>query len=385
MIVGINASFLRKPATGIGQVTTHFLNKLFEFRKNTSLIDDIEFILYLEEEVEIQLPKNFSKNITKSFYKRDDLIRKIWWEKYILPKQILKDKCDVFFSMYQCPTILNSKIKHLMLVHDIIPKIFPSYLGNMRKKTYQKLIDKAIIKADNIITVSKNTKNDLEKYFDIDSDKIKVSYISVDPIFEKEISEKFNREILKKYNISKNYFYIGGGLEIRKNVENSLRAYAQLLDEKDLNKKVPELLVSGKFFENLVPMITDVPAIIKELGIEKQVKFIGFVNQKELPILYKNAKCFIFPSNYEGFGMPVLEAMKKGTPVLTSKKSSLAEVGGDAVIYSDGSVEDIAKKLKKILIDENFANKLGKKGKERSKKFSWNNFSKDVIAIIKKS
>lgn len=382
MKVGINASFLRKSSTGIGQVTTHFLNELFRLQKETKVLDGIEFVLYLEEAIEIELPKNFYLNISKSIYKRDDLIRKILWEKYILPKEIKKDKCDAFLSMYQSPTIIKKTIRHVMIVHDIIPKIFPTYLGNFRKKIYQKFIDLAIIKSDEIVTVSKNTKKDLNKYFDLKSKKINVLYISVDPIFEKEIVATENEDILSKYDL-KEYIYIGGGLEIRKNVENSLRAYALLCKDKDLKNKIPDLFISGKFVQSLVPMITDVPSLIEELDIKEKVKFVGFVEQMDLPILYKNARCFLFPSNYEGFGMPVLESMKEGTPVVTSKNSSLVEVGGKAVLYTDGDIYSIKKNLKKILTDKNFADKLAKEGKKRAKMFTWAKFSKNIISILK--
>ncbi|KKU54973.1 MAG: hypothetical protein UX75_C0015G0034, partial [Candidatus Moranbacteria bacterium GW2011_GWE2_47_10] len=158
MKIGINASFLRKQNTGIGQVTTNFIKKLAEFQISNFKFQnqDVEFILYLEEDVDLELPDNFKQNVFLPKYKRDDLIRKVWWEKCLLPKKIKEDKCDVFLSLYQSPTVLSEKVvrKHLMLVHDIIPKFFPNYLDNLRKKIYWKLTERAIRKADKIISVS---------------------------------------------------------------------------------------------------------------------------------------------------------------------------------------------------------------------------------------
>ena len=134
MKVGINASFLRKSATGIGQVTTHFLNELFRLKRETNILNDVEVVLYLEEEIKLDLPDGFSTKVANPPYKRDDLIRKIWWEKYTLPNSVVNDECDVFISMYQCPTIINNELKHIMIVHDVIHKIFQEYLGNIRKK-----------------------------------------------------------------------------------------------------------------------------------------------------------------------------------------------------------------------------------------------------------
>jgi len=131
MKIGINASFLRKPDTGIGQVTRGFVDKLTE---NHS--DENEYFLYLEKDIELKLPKNFHKCVFLPAWKRDDLIRKIWWEKFLLPRRAKRDKCDVFLSLYQCPTFLPKNIRHKMLVHDLIPKIFPEYLNNWRKYFY---------------------------------------------------------------------------------------------------------------------------------------------------------------------------------------------------------------------------------------------------------
>ena len=131
-------------------------------------------------------------------YKRDDLIRKIWWEKYLLPKKVEMDKCDVFLSLYQSATILQDNVSHIMVVHDIIPKIFPEYLNNWRKKIYQRLIEKAIKNVDKIIAVSHRTEKDLIQHLGIDAAKISVSHVDVDEIYKKEVSDE---EIMNRKKI----------------------------------------------------------------------------------------------------------------------------------------------------------------------------------------
>ena len=187
MRIGINASFARKPNTGTGQVTLNFLKELAREKS------EHEFVLYLEEDLpkEMKLPKNFEKKIFLPVWKRDDLVRKIWWEKYQLVKHIEADKCEAFISLYQCPTILPKKIKHLMVVHDLIPRIFPQYLNNARKKAYQNFSEGAIHRATKIIAISSRTEKDLIKFLEIDPKKITVSYIDVDEIFKKEVSAVF--------------------------------------------------------------------------------------------------------------------------------------------------------------------------------------------------
>ncbi len=384
MRIGINASFARKPNTGIGQVTINFLRKLIE--NHESRIANHEFILYLEEDIDLKLPENFQKRIFLPFWKRDDLIRKIWWEKRLLPKKAKKDKCDVFLSLYQSPTILRKSIKHIMLVHDIIPKLFPEYINNSRKANYQRLIEKAIGKADRIISVSSRTEKDLVQYLGIDPAKISVSYVDVDPIYKREFLDKSVSKILDRHSLYRGYIYNGGGLEIRKNIEGLIRAYKALLDKNEIEnfaEEVPNLVISGKLMPKLAPLVTDAEKLVKELNLTQKVKLLDFVPQEDLPALYKGSLFFIYPSFYEGFGLPVLEAMNQGVPTITSKNSSLPEVGGDAVLYCHPDDEkDLVMVMKNLIMNKNLRQALSERAKERSARFSWDGFINKIFGII---
>ncbi|KKP96156.1 MAG: Glycosyl transferase group 1 [Candidatus Moranbacteria bacterium GW2011_GWE1_36_7] len=380
-IVGINASFLRKQNTGIGQVTVNFLKKLTEFPNNK----DVEFILYLEEDVEIDLPDGFSKKVFLPIYKRDDLIRKIWWEKFLLPKKIKKDKCDVLLSLYQSTTVMhpNSETRHIMVVHDIIPKLFPHYLNNWRKKLYQKFVERAIYNVEKVIAVSHRTEKDLIAHLGIAPEKITVSYIDVDEIYKKEISLEDEKLILQKYKLEGGYIYSGGGLEVRKNVEGTLRAYKLLHQSYGNASWLPKLVISGKLMPGLAPLVTDAAQLIQALNLSDHVILLDYVPQEDLPVLYKNASVFVYPSLYEGFGLPVLEAMNQGTPVITSKTSSLPEVGVDSVLYCNPeSVDDLAMVMKNILTNNHLKESLSLKGLERAKHFSWERFVTKIMHII---
>ena len=382
MHIGINASFLRKPYTGIGQVTTHVLNELAKRSKEDKSMKNHKFFVYLEEDCDIELPKNFhKKSFLPKFYKRDDLFRKLYWENRMVLKQARKDKCDILFSLYQSATINKyTDIKHVMLVHDVIPHIFPEYVNNLRKKIYWQKVEKGMYASNKIITVSEHTKIDLEKKLNIKGTKIIVDKISVDPIFQKECGEEKQKKVLQKYNLQAGYIYSGGGLEMRKNVEGTLRAYKKLRDDWS---EAPDLVISGKLMPELSPLITDVEKIAGELGLGNCVHILGFVPQEDLPALYKSAKLFVFPSRYEGFGMPVLEAMNMGTPVLTAKNSSLEEVGGDTVEYVEtDEVDELCEKMKELLQDDDKLKGMSKKGKERTKEFSWERFVDTVCDVV---
>jgi glycosyltransferase involved in cell wall biosynthesis len=385
MKIGINASFARKENTGIGQVTLNFLRKLSELRITNAEFRNLEFFIYLEEDIDLNLPPNFSKRIFLPLWKRDDLIRKIWWEKYSLPKMAKKDGCDIFLSLYQCPTIMPKSIKHLMIVQDIIPKLFSEYLNNSRKKKYWSLTEKAISEADKIIAISKRTEKDLIQHLGIDPAKIAVSYLDVDEIYKKNVSEEKSAKILRKYKLKQGYIYHGGGLEVRKNTESVIRAYKILLEKfaGGYQGKFPQLVISGKLMPELAPLIFDAENLVKELNLKSQVKFLDFVPQEDLPAIYARALMFIYPSKYEGFGLPILEAMNQGTPVITAKTSSLPEVGGDAVLYCNpDDVYDLVMVMKNVLTNENIRHTLSERSKDRAKNFSWDKFVEKVLNIV---
>lgn len=374
MRIGINASFLRKPDTGIGQVARGFVSELVKthYSKN-------EYFLYLEKDIDLKLPKNFHKRVfLPKFWKRDDLIRKIWWEKFLLPKYVRHNKCDVFVSLYQCPTVLPKNIRHKMLVHDLIPKIFPGYLDNWRKKFYFFLAQRAIRSADEIFAVSDWSKRDIHKYLKIPNEKIKVAYPSIGPeFFEKSTPEKDNK-ILEKYGIFGRYVFYIGGFDFRKNMEGLFEAYAELIRREDANDI--NLVLGGEDKSRFSKLFTDVNAKIEELGLGGKVKMIGFVAQKDLPVLYRNCELYVLPSLYEGFGLMALEAMVSGAPTAVSKTSSLPEIGGDAVLYfNPHDTDEMARVMGKVLRNNKLRLHLSEKGRERAKKFSWKNFVETIL------
>lgn len=384
--IGINASFARKPNTGIGQVTINFLKKLIALKaKNYKL--EAKFILYLEEDLPkgFNLPENFEKRIFLPMWKRDDLIRKIWWEKCLLPKKAEKDNCDIFFSPYQCPTIIKNA-EHIMLVHDIIPKLFPEYLNNARKELYQKLIERAIKKADKIVTNSKRTEKDLIQYLGIVPEKISVNYIDIDEIYKLRPAPEKISKVLKKYRLKPGYILAGGGLEVRKNVKGVIRAYNYLC-KRNKNEhfihEMPKLVVYGKLLPQLAPLVTDGEKLARELNLTKQIKFLDMVPQENMPALFSQAQMFVYPSHYEGFGLPVLEAMNQGVPVITSKTSSLPEVGGDSVLYCHADdIGDIAMVMKNVMMNKDLRENLSRRALERAQRFSWEKFIEKWLNII---
>ena len=393
MKLGINVSFLRKRGTGIGEVTYHVFAELVRQVESGAVPDDTEFILYAEEDFDIDalnhmtptMRARFVKRVLPSIYKRDDLVRKILWEWWILPRSVARDKCDTFLSLYQCPTILRN-LRHIMVVHDLIPRMFPQYMNNVRKHFYQWLSERAIMRVDKIIAISRQTEKDLIQKLGIAQKRIVVRYIDCDPMFKRYDTHghrQHHAAVRKKYGITAGYIYFGGGMDIRKNTERLLQAYKRLrawYHDGDMSQPVPSLVISGKLLPHLAPLITDVVALTKKLNLTQSVHVLGFVPQEDLPALYAQAEIFVYPSLYEGFGLPVLEAMSIGVPVVASMASSLPEVGGNAVAYCDPyDSDDIARSMRKVLLDKNIRKTLHMRGLERAQHFSWETFVRGII------
>lgn len=382
MRIGINASFLRKPGTGIGQVTVHCIQKLAESVEDR---EQSTIILYTEEPINLTLPDNFQVRSFLPFWKRDDLVRKVLWERQVA-KEAEKDGCDVFLSLYQSSTVFqNSAIAHTMVAHDLIPELFPKYQGNMRQRYYWQRVRQAIMKAEKIIAVSHSTEHDLVE-FGVDPGKIVVAYPDTSSVFRMLPSMEEEKSILEKHGLTAGYIYHGGGLEVRKNTEGVLRGYRLLVDKEErgeLSFTLPPLVISGKIFSEDNPLATPVERLIKELGLTNRVRLLGFVVEPDLPTLYKNALFFVYPSFYEGFGLPVLEALRMKTPVLTSDVSSLPEVAKDAALYIDPEQSaSIASGMERLIVDASLRQTLSEAGVKESDRFDWRLFTDRILQAI---
>jgi len=230
----------------------------------------------------------------------------------------------------------------------------------------------AVKYADKIIAISENTKMDLIKYYSCPPDKIKVIYLGADEIFKPHKKKEIG-PILSKYNINKKYILNVGSIEPRKNLIGLIKAYASL--PISLKDSYELIIIGNSGWLNL-----DIFEMVNILQLNNKIRFIRNVPDEDLPYLYNGASLFIYPSFYEGFGLPVLEAMQCGCPVITSNNSSLPEVAGDAALLIDpNNVSDIAKKMELLLNNDDLRNELAIKGLERAKGFSWDKCAKETL------
>ncbi|MFZ5392219.1 MAG: glycosyltransferase family 4 protein [Patescibacteria group bacterium] len=285
--------------------------------------------------------------------------------------------------------------KCIIFVHDLV--VFYDELAKKHnRKAYwmeRLTLGAALKKARKIIVPSETTGEDLKKFFKVDENNFSLVYEGVNiqnfqfPIFpsrDRTAAGNFQTyfdenigEIKKKFGITGDYLFFVGTLEPRKNLSNLILAYDKLVKKYGWEGQLVLAGKKGWYFDELF-------TLVKKLNLEKKVIFTGFTTDEEKFILIKDAKCFCMVSRYEGFGLPILEAMSVGTPVVTSNNSSLSEVAGEAVVLVDpDNVEEIASGIQKVLSDKVLADSLVKKGMERIKLFDWEKAAGEVYNLVR--
>ncbi|MBD3244913.1 MAG: glycosyltransferase [Candidatus Moranbacteria bacterium] len=383
MRIGINASFLRKLNTGIGQYSKNVIERMVNLKEHK----DKKFYLYFEEEGGsnfIEESDNVIKKILKvPFYKRDDLVKKTTWEKIVLPREVKKDEIDVFFTPFNSASYFHS-IRHVVTLHDVVWKVFEDqYANNFRKKLYfNKTLDMSE-KADHLITVSRFSKREILKYLEVDPNNLTVIRNGVADYFRYQENKAEIERSIKKTGLKPGYIFYIGGFEKRKRVDFLIGAFKKIVDNYPNVLEGRKLVIAGELWNHEDPLITNVKKQIEKHGIEKNVKLLGRVDDQDRPGLYAGADLYIFPSIYEGFGMPVLEAMAAGCPVLASNIPPLAEIAGEAIEFFNPNREDeLIQQTLKLLSEREKRLELSLKGMERAQGFDWNETAKRTINVI---
>jgi glycosyltransferase involved in cell wall biosynthesis len=228
---------------------------------------------------------------------------------------------------------------------------------------------------DSIITVSENTKQDVVDRYGVNDQKVTAIPLAIDDELSRSVSPDETREVLSRYSVEEPYLLYVGTIEPRKNIPRLIRAFDRAKIRYGFDHKLVIVGKKGWLFD-------DVFDIVQELGISDQVVFTGFVPDEDLPGLYGSADGFVFPSLYEGFGLPPLEAMSYGTPVIVANSSSLPEVVGDAGLLIDPkNVDDIADKIGRLATNENLRGELERKGMKRARTFSLDRLAKKTLEV----
>jgi len=284
-----------------------------------------------------------------------------------------KTKPDlVHFTNFNHPLLYRGKC--VFTIHDLILSFFPPRVSVVKKLAYKITLKSAIKKADKIIAVSQNTKKDLQRIFQLKGNKIEVIYNGVSK--PRKDQKNLKREILKKkYHIDQDYLLYVGRFAPHKNVHRLIEAFNLLTKKNKIDYQLVLVGPKDKEYSRL-------KKLVDQYKLNKRVIFTGVISSKDLPLFYQNAYLFISPSLYEGFGLPILEAMSYGLPVVCSNASSIPEVAGNAALYfCPNNIRDIANKIQQALIDNRLRKDLIKKGQVQYKKFSWLKTAKETLKV----
>jgi glycosyltransferase involved in cell wall biosynthesis len=362
MRVGINALFLGLPGTGSGQYTRNLLEALAKANPMN------EYLLFSPG------PASPTSNTQYPISNR----AKLWFEQISFPRACRRlDLAHVpYFASPLFPTVPT-----VVTVHDLIPLIVPAYRGSLLVRLYTRLVAAAARKAEAIITVSQASEQDIVRHLHIPPERIHVTYEAAGETFQPVEDEAQLAAVRQKYALPKRYLLYLGGFDQRKNVSTVVRAFALLINRQPQAR----LVIAGKLPGRASPMFLAPCCLVEELGVEERVIFTGWVAEEDKPALLSGATAFVFPSLYEGFGLPPLEAMACGTPAIASNRSSLPEVVGEGgILVKPTDVEALAEAMESLLVDDALRAELRRRALAQAAKFSWKQTALETLAVYRK-
>jgi glycosyltransferase involved in cell wall biosynthesis len=368
MKIGVNLLYIIPGK--IGGTETYIRNLL-----NELLIVDQgnEYIIYLTDEARESFCDINSKAAIVSVGNFKNKVMRILWEQFVFPFVVKTNGVQVLFSPgYVIP--LLAPCKHVVTIHDMLFRRYPQTIHIIKRLYWKMCIPLSIKYADVVITVSEFSKREIEKYYPSFQNKIVVTPEAVDrKIFYKTVKADQNQLL---QSVPKKFMLCVATLNPHKNVEILLTAISVLNKKNQL--KVNLVLIGNK--ERALSVIN---LMMENEGINDQIKMLGYVSTEELCSLYSAAQLFILPSLYEGFGLPILEAMSCGCPVISSNAASMMEVGGMAASYFDPvNVNDLVEKIKQVYFNESMRSNMIELGYRNIEKFDWSITAKLTLNAI---
>lgn len=366
MRIGIDARLLEIKMTGVGRYLIGLVD-------NFPICDDVNeyFLFTYKKEGSFQ---NIT-TISTLFFSPSGVFRKILspiWMNFILPFFLRKYRIDILFSPNQLLPLTKTHTKNVMVIHDLFHLVDKSFHPLFFRVYSGFFIGRSIKKSNFIITISEASKKDIQKLLNVSENRIGVTYEAAEEKFTPRILNDLKvSELREKYNLPKKFILYVGVIEERKNIHGIIKI-ADFLLEKGID--VPVVLV-GRIGHNG-------KKYLETIKNRKNMLYVGFVDDADLPFLYNLASVFIFPSFYEGFGIPPLEAMQSGVPVISSNASSLPEVVGGGVLLDPSDYLGFVDAIIKILSDDDFRNQLIKNGLTQAEKFSAKSMTCKTVDIF---
>ena len=292
-----------------------------------------------------------------------------------MPRAARAYEADMLHVPYWAPP-LRSSVPIVVTIHDLIPLILPQYRGSPLVRAYTALVGEAARGATLILTDSDASRSDIRQHLRIPADRVRTIYLAADPKFTDHIDPIDSAALRKNYDLPEEYVLYLGGFDARKNVEALLQAYTWAQDA--LGEAYP-LVVAGSLPDRHDAFFHDPRVIAQQIEVEAVVRFIGRVAEEDKAALYQQARAFLYPTRYEGFGLPALEALACGVPVVGSNASSVPEIVGDAGILVDPQdARAMAGALIAVCTEDLLHDELSERALRQAEKFSWEKCARET-------
>ena len=382
MRIGINALFLQKPTTGMGQHLLHLLQGL------DSLDDKDQQYMLLAPRFRRaytvrapQLSDRFREvEVVSALARLGENVEQVWWEQVGIVLAGMREKIDLLHGPYWSNP-LWSPWPTVVTVHDVIQFVLPEYAWRKISRVYFGLVSAGARRAQAVITVSECSKQDIMKILGLGPERIHVIGNAVDASLYPVRDAWLLANVRERYGIAPRFVLYFGGFDMRKNVPRLIEAYARL---PEVLRREYQLVIAGRYQHLGHPLYPDPRQTVRRLGLDGNVIFTGQIREQDKAPLYSAATVFAFPSLYEGFGMPVLEAMACGTPVVTSNVSALPEVAGDAgLLVNPYEPAAISEALAELLESAARRDDLARRGLERARRFTWPQVAEQTVRVYK--
>jgi len=376
--VGINAWFLRQQATGSGQYLRHLL------REYAVSDDSRQYTLFLNptQPGSAPWPELASQRVHQvvlatPFDGQSENLAKLWFEQVAVPRTTRRLGLDVLHVPYW-GSPLQPTTPTVVTIHDIIPLLLPPYRGGVLVRAYTRLVAAAARRADFVLTDSVASQQDIVRHLGIPTHRVRAIPLAADDRFHPVTHLAQLAAMRQKYRLPDRYLLYLGGFDQRKNVPALLHAFAQFLSQQGEAR----LVVVGKLPHEDSTFFPDPRRIAQKLNLGKTVHFTGWVPDEEKPALYAGAEAFVFPSRYEGFGLPPLEAMACGTPVIGSTAASLPEVIGDGgLLVAPDDVDGLARAMYSLWNDADLRTTLGQRALAHAAGFCWAKATRETLQV----
>ncbi|HEC34024.1 MAG TPA: glycosyltransferase family 1 protein [Chloroflexi bacterium] len=367
MRVAINGWFWDSPTTGSGQYTRRLVERL------TALDTDLQVSLVIPTEKEQE---------AKSKKQGAGGLRKVWFEQIAFPRTCARVGADVAHVPYWAPPFVPL-VPTVVTIHDLIPLLLREYRGRPLVRLYTALVSTTAHNAALVLTDSEASRRDILAHLRLPAERVRVIPLAADGRYRPDPAPD-DEAVRARYGLSGQYVLYLGGFDIRKNVATALGTYRWAGPV--IGKEYP-LVIAGRLPEQDTPLTPDPRRLAREQGIDERfVRFTGPVEEADKPALYRGAAAFIFPSRYEGFGLPVLEAMACGTPVVGSNVTSIPEVVGDAGVLLDADdAAGMAGAIIQLAHDPLLRAELGRRAQARAARFSWERTTRETLAAYRES